>query len=166
CERYAVGTEPIRDAAKFWVSFYEQAAQIRIPTYEDVDQPDSVADETGETGTDQTNTTMSQEQTMTTSSNESADESIISTSTEGTSFMPAQAAISSTPATNRHLSTQEDPSWTGSSLESPLIRLDRELMNFSASDLDTTTATTTTTASPTKPNSEPLLRTLFRQRHT
>ncbi|KAF9068750.1 hypothetical protein BDP27DRAFT_1363827 [Rhodocollybia butyracea] len=25
----------VREAAKFWVSFYEQAAQIRIPTYED-----------------------------------------------------------------------------------------------------------------------------------
>ncbi|ESK85121.1 dash complex subunit ask1 [Moniliophthora roreri MCA 2997] len=165
-KRYAVGTEPVRDAAKFWVSFYEQAAQIRIPTYEDVDKPDPVVGETEKTPGDQSNTTMSQEQTTTTSSTESVDESIISTSTEGTSFMPAQAAISSTPATNRHLSAQEDPPWTGSSLESPLVRLDRELLNFSSSDLDTTTATTTTTASPTKPNAEPLLRTLLRQRHT
>ncbi|KIK71572.1 hypothetical protein GYMLUDRAFT_254757 [Collybiopsis luxurians FD-317 M1] len=33
-EDYAEGAEPVREAAKFWVSFYEQAAQIRIPTFE------------------------------------------------------------------------------------------------------------------------------------
>ncbi|KAJ7147995.1 DASH complex subunit Ask1-domain-containing protein [Mycena filopes] len=33
--RYAVGTKPVKEAANFWVSFYEQAAQIRIPTFDD-----------------------------------------------------------------------------------------------------------------------------------
>ena len=50
------------------------------------------------------------------------------------SFLPSQAAFSSTPATARHtaqnsLATQ-DPSWT-TSIESPLIRLNREITNFS-----------------------------------
>ena len=49
------------------------------------------------------------------------------------SFLPSQAACSSTPATARHsLSTQnsDDPSWA-TSIESPLIRLNREITNLS-----------------------------------
>ena len=54
------------------------------------------------------------------------------------SFLPSQAAFASTPATARHGSVQDsfatqnsdDPSWKAS-VESPLIRLNREIANFS-----------------------------------
>ena len=54
------------------------------------------------------------------------------------SFLPGQAAFSSTPATARVMHTQDtfasgtsdDPSWT-TSVESPLVRLDREIREFS-----------------------------------
>lgn len=54
------------------------------------------------------------------------------------SFLPSQAAFSSTPAASRHGTVQDgfttqgsdDPSWTGS-IESPLMRLNREITNFS-----------------------------------
>lgn len=60
------------------------------------------------------------------------------------SFMPGQAAFSSTPATSRghrvthdstHTQGSDDPSWTAS-IESPLVRLDRELQNFSRQDYE------------------------------
>jgi len=55
------------------------------------------------------------------------------------SFLPSQAAFSSTPATARHATIQDSfatqdsdhPSWTGS-IESPLKRLNREITNLSA----------------------------------
>ncbi|KAK0482325.1 hypothetical protein IW261DRAFT_1678045 [Armillaria novae-zelandiae] len=34
-KRYVVAMEPVREAAQFWTSFYEQAAQVRIPTVDD-----------------------------------------------------------------------------------------------------------------------------------
>ncbi|KAG7092110.1 hypothetical protein E1B28_008485 [Marasmius oreades] len=133
-KRYAVGTEPVREAAKFWVSFYEQAAQIRIPTYEE-------AEETSIERPSERSTT-EQSTTETESSQPYDSHSIISSSSES-SFMPSHAAFSSTPATNRVTSTNQsldtdrsdDPSW-GSSLESPIIRLNRELQNFSRTDLE------------------------------
>ena len=55
------------------------------------------------------------------------------------SFLPSQAAFASTPATARRGPVQDgfatqgsdDPSWTAS-IESPVIRLNREIANFSA----------------------------------
>ncbi|KAK7044272.1 DASH complex subunit ask1 [Paramarasmius palmivorus] len=157
-KRYAVATEPVRDAAKFWVSFYEQAAQIRIPTYEEEENEAPVDEPTTTTEPTTSDQTASYETASTT--DESSEESIISsdetntTAAEESSFMPAQGAISSTPATNRHLSSQ-DPSWSaGTSLESPLVRLDRELQNFSKEDLADITTTSTFL--------DPLLRTVLR----
>ncbi|KAF8659272.1 hypothetical protein AX14_007586 [Amanita brunnescens Koide BX004] len=34
-KRHAAGTKPVREAAKFWIKFYEQAAQTRIPIFDD-----------------------------------------------------------------------------------------------------------------------------------
>ncbi|KAF9254538.1 hypothetical protein L218DRAFT_1009566 [Marasmius fiardii PR-910] len=133
-KRYAVGTEPVREAAKFWVSFYEQAAQIRIPTYEESEEAPSERATTDQSTTEQSTT-------ETESSQPYDSESIISSSSES-SFMPSQAAFSSTPATNRVVSANQsfgtdrsdDPSWS-SSVESPIVRLNRELQNFSQKDL-------------------------------
>ncbi|KAF9225288.1 hypothetical protein BS17DRAFT_794902 [Gyrodon lividus] len=131
-KRYAVSTEPVREAAKFWTSFYEQAAQVHIPTLgdyasmndgskssvahseaESVSQPDADSDNTPSHTPSRTNT-----RTYDVTASES-------------SFMPANA-VSSTPArsTYAHDRTADDhPSWSAS-LESPMVRLDRELQSF------------------------------------
>lgn len=64
-----------------------------------------------------------------------------SIASDESSFLPSQAAFSSTPATARISRTQDsfasetsdDPSWTAS-IESPLVRLDREIREFSKDD--------------------------------
>ena len=61
-----------------------------------------------------------------------------STASNESLFLPGQAAFSSTPATERIMRTQDsfasgtsdDPSWS-TSVESPLVRLDREFREFS-----------------------------------
>ncbi|PPQ81831.1 hypothetical protein CVT24_005589 [Panaeolus cyanescens] len=135
-KRYSLGTEPVREAAKFWTSFYEQAAQIRIPTYEEFSttnetQTETEAEEAPEDNTRDEHTVHDETIRET---KEPFEPSIM---TNETSFLPAQAAISSTPATARlgvqqsfasHAS--EDPSWTAS-MESPLVRLNREITQLS-----------------------------------
>jgi len=103
--------------SKFWTSFYEEAAQVRIPTYDDfsLQEPQSREEEHAQ-----------------------PDDSSVAPSEN--SFMPGEGAVSSTPATSsRHhtLNTNEsfasqnsdDPSWTAS-IESPLVRLDRQVQSF------------------------------------
>ena len=158
-KRYAVGTEPVREAAKarrvhifdaiihakdilqFWTSFYEQAAQIRIPTFDDhstVNDIPSERDENESSNPEQTSTDdVPQDRTI-----HSVLETSTSTVNSETSFLPGQGAFSSTPAIDRLASTNndsfttqnsDDPSWT-TSMESPLVRLNREIANFSIQD--------------------------------
>ncbi|KAJ6520505.1 DASH complex subunit Ask1-domain-containing protein [Mycena sanguinolenta] len=127
-KRYAVATKPVREAANFWVSFYEQAAQIRIPTYDDYSTVNEVPSERDELTSETESSSRTEESTV-----RHEDHSV--TSTES-SFMPGQAAFASTPATGRVMNSfqsQDDPSWSAS-LESPLTRLDREVQNFSRED--------------------------------
>ncbi|KAG1747549.1 hypothetical protein EDB19DRAFT_1893885 [Suillus lakei] len=105
-KRYAVSTEPVREAAKFWTSFYEKAAQVHIPKYEDYSSLHEQQSEA--TSQAENDITPSHPRNRTYNPNSTASES---------SFMPLNA-VSSTPAR------------TGASLESPLVRLDRELQNF------------------------------------
>ena len=89
-----------------------------------------------ETPSEREQTVQEQEQPTDPSSNAIYESSVLDG--EG-SFLPGQAAFSSTPATARHGTAQEsfatqgteDPSWTAS-IESPLIRLNREMASFSA----------------------------------
>ncbi|OAX38686.1 hypothetical protein K503DRAFT_717814 [Rhizopogon vinicolor AM-OR11-026] len=135
-KRYAVSTEPVREAAKFWTSFYEKAAQVHIPTYEDysslheqsetISQAESSSirpdDEATSQFDNEDDTTPSHPHSRTCDPNSTASES---------SFMPSNA-VSSTPARAgfpHNLTTDDQPSWSAS-LESPLVRLDRELQNF------------------------------------
>lgn len=69
-------------------------------------------------------------------------ETSTSTVNSETSFLPGQGAFSSTPAMDRLASTNndsfttqnsDDPSWS-TSMESPLVRLNREITNFSIQD--------------------------------
>ncbi|KAJ4489215.1 hypothetical protein C8R41DRAFT_920641 [Lentinula lateritia] len=184
-KRYSVGTEPVREAAKFWVSFYEQAAQIRIPTYEDYE---TVHEEESSQQKESEPSEPSPSQAATSSIlYDEQDDSGHNLSAES-SFAPGQAAFSSTPAANRlaHAEssrTSDDSSWSAS-LESPLVRLDRELRTFSRDANETESSIVSSTPTPTKPpyalreqersqrsinkgksreQSEPLLRNLLRQ---
>lgn len=133
-KRYAVSTEPVREAAKFWTSFYEKAAQVHIPTYEDYSslheqQSETISQvENSSTRPDaeesslfntEDDTTPSHHRNRTYGPNSTASES---------SFMPSNA-VSSTPARTGNDTMDDQPSWSAS-LESPLVRLDRELQNF------------------------------------
>ncbi|KAI0296318.1 DASH complex subunit Ask1-domain-containing protein [Multifurca ochricompacta] len=153
-KRYSIGTEPVREAAKFWTSFYEQAAQVRIPTSDDLS-----------TLQEPSSTSPADQQQDATSHSRDPSSSIISSESNSnntfdpnrtpseSSFLPAHAAISSTPAaavartrrttndtsfTPQPLIITDDPSWDPS-IESPLVRLDRDLREL---------ARTCTTSSP------------------
>ncbi|TFK42075.1 hypothetical protein BDQ12DRAFT_732813 [Crucibulum laeve] len=138
-KRYAVGTEPVREAAKFWTSFYEQAAQIRIPTYDDYSTVNEMPSEREELDTttmqEQPDDSRSLDVTL---SRQNYEPSIVNTES---SFMPGQGAFSSTPATARigrvqdsfTTNASDEPSWTAS-MESPLVRLNREIQSLSTND--------------------------------
>jgi len=92
----------VREAAEFWTSFYEQAAQVHIPTYEDYStlneqqssrsKDESTRDESTQPGT----VSESASESTSESAEQRYEPSIISTES---SFMPGQAAFASTPAT-------------------------------------------------------------------
>lgn len=127
------------DMKQFWTTFFEQAAQIRVPTYEEYsaendtqteqEQESQAADEQSRTENMQQDTTVPSESFT-----------LDRTSSEH-SFMPGQAAVMSTPATTRHQShrdaflgqDEQTPSWSAS-LESPLARLDRDLQSLTRED--------------------------------
>lgn len=135
---------------KFWTTFFEQAAQIRVPTYEDYsslqEQPEQ--DTNPETDTDTAQEDASNSDSMTSDAQKTPTRSHHTFNSEGTSsdvsFLP-QGAASSTPATtSRHRTMQYNdsfasqgsdptPSWTAS-LESPLVRLDREIQGLAQED--------------------------------
>ncbi|KAI0279408.1 hypothetical protein BGY98DRAFT_933197 [Russula aff. rugulosa BPL654] len=139
-KRYSIGTEPAREAAKFWTSFYEQAAQVRIPTYDDL----SSLQETSSGAAMEEPRTSPCPEGLSVASGFNADTFNPNRTPSETSFVPAQAAVSSTPAAtvartrgandaSTPLPPGTDPSW-GMSLESPLVRLDRELREFARAD--------------------------------
>ncbi|KAI0372333.1 hypothetical protein BV20DRAFT_964481 [Pilatotrama ljubarskyi] len=153
-KRYAVGTQPVREAAKFWTTFYEQAAQIRIPTYDDYS---ATAEQQEESEQNESEATSAEASTrMDAEPEETSSHSNRTFNPEGTSsevsFAP-QAAISSTPATSRTRSQNAHdsftsqgsdpmPSWTAS-LESPLMQLNRDIQRLSRDshfDLPSTSA--------------------------
>ncbi|KAJ3512829.1 hypothetical protein NLJ89_g3298 [Agrocybe chaxingu] len=133
-KRYSVGTEPVREAAKFWTSFYEQAAQIRIPTYDDHSTVNEVPSERDELEHSTQENTSHESRDQSTPSQAVYEPSVVNSET---SFLPGQGAVSSTPATARLASVHdsfasqalEEPSWSRS-LESPLVRLNREISNL------------------------------------
>ncbi|THG93152.1 hypothetical protein EW026_g8009 [Hermanssonia centrifuga] len=132
-KRYAVGTEPVREAAKFWITFFEQAAQIRVPTYEDYDtQQDAQSEAEHEETQESTNNEASVSETPAHSRVFGHDATV-----SEVSFAPGQAAISSTPARHKgDFSDQTDAtsSWNAS-IESPLVRLDREIQSLTRDEV-------------------------------
>ncbi|KIJ66465.1 hypothetical protein HYDPIDRAFT_129352 [Hydnomerulius pinastri MD-312] len=136
-KRYAVSTEPVREAAKFWTSFYEQAAQVHIPTFEDYSSiNDGLSQPSAENSmahSDSESVSQSDTDADVTPSHtplQSNTRTYDVTASES-SFMPGNA-VSSTPARSTYPhdpTADEQPSWSAS-MESPLVRLDRELQNF------------------------------------
>ncbi|EIW87246.1 hypothetical protein CONPUDRAFT_161830 [Coniophora puteana RWD-64-598 SS2] len=161
-KRYAVNTEPVREAANFWTTFYEQAAQVRVPRYdEEYSSQEQVSESTAEPASEEE---FSEQADVTPTRSRTYDPNV--TASEN-SFMPGEGAVSSTPATmsrNRMVyssedsiisdTTDEQPSWAAS-LESPLVRIDRELQNFSkedASRIPTASADTSQADDSLQPN--------------
>ncbi|KAL4070456.1 hypothetical protein J3A83DRAFT_4094416 [Scleroderma citrinum] len=143
-KRYAVSTEPVREAAKFWASFYEQAAQVHIPTlgdyYVDETQSETTPIEDASAHSDLESTPSRSDADVDTSHSAKVNNHTLSydvTASES-SFMPTNA-VSSTPARGAHphdRNADDQPSWSAS-LESPLVRLDRELQNFTHEEQET-----------------------------
>ncbi|KAF6754170.1 hypothetical protein DFP72DRAFT_813293 [Ephemerocybe angulata] len=143
-KRYSIGTEPVREAAKFWTSFYERAAQIRIPTYDEHSTVNEIPSDTEEVSNEE-----EQEQTVQIDNTRDGPHDFEpSMAQTESSFMPGQDAFSSTPATTRGATTMDsfashgsnEPSWANS-MESPLLRLKSEIQNFSTDDDSIITAT-------------------------
>ncbi|KAI0769098.1 hypothetical protein BD413DRAFT_559675 [Trametes elegans] len=140
-KRYAVGTQPVREAAKFWTTFYEQAAQIRIPTYDDYGATPEPSEQTEtETATTETTEPSTHSDTGYEADTPHANRTFNPDGTSSEVSFAPQAAISSTPATARtrrqnahHSFTSQGsdttPSWTAS-LESPLMQLNRDIQNL------------------------------------
>lgn len=146
-KRYAVSTEPVREAAKFWTSFYEQAAQIHIPTAEDdhhaneTQSQTSLAENSSSAYSDAESTPNRPEPSVQSSHSVNPGNQTYDATVSESSFMPANA-ISSTPARGVHVqdrTADDQPSWS-SSLESPLVRLDRELQSFTREEEEEATA--------------------------
>ena len=118
---------------QFWTSFYEQAAQIRIPTFDDYSTVNEVPSERDDTVSSQEQTTTEETPGDRTQRPQEVFETTVNSET---SFMPGQGAVSSTPATARVANPQtsfasqgsEDASWT----QSPLVKLSQELKTFSS----------------------------------
>ncbi|KAG6841716.1 hypothetical protein C0991_007602 [Blastosporella zonata] len=137
-KRYAVATEPVREAAKFWTSFYEQAAQIQIPTFDDYS---TVNDESRQPEmSEMQDPSLAPAPSEVEFSQHHAFEPSLA-STDG-SFMSGQGAFSSTPAIARmtrvpydasSMETTDDPSWNPS-LDTPLLK--RDLYSDQESDAD------------------------------
>ncbi|GJE89708.1 DASH complex subunit ask1 [Phanerochaete sordida] len=134
-KRYAVGTEPVREAAKFWTTFFEQAAQIRVPTYDEYTPEHTQTEQTeSEAAPEQSQREDPEDQTEA-QADVTAQSFQHDQTAEEASFFPGQAAGSSTPATSRHrpendtFLSQDEPPWS-KSLESPMARLDRDLRSL------------------------------------
>ncbi|KAL1738705.1 DASH complex subunit Ask1-domain-containing protein, partial [Schizophyllum fasciatum] len=175
-KRYGTATVPAREAAKFWTSFYEQAAQIRIPAYDDYE---TVHDEPSEQAESEPSAAPPEPESPAPASyNEPSgsrtsnyDQSIASTEM---SFAPAQAAVSSTPARQRAQMANNtqltDDSWAAS-LESPMVRMSRDLRSLAEEEERSrynVTATQERTFIPTsvkgKEREEPILRSVLRNK--
>ncbi|KAI9459706.1 DASH complex subunit Ask1-domain-containing protein [Lactarius psammicola] len=139
-KRFAIGTEPVREAAKFWTSFFEHAAQVHIPTS---DHPSSMQEPSATSSSSHDVTSTSESSSATPDPNSNTFD--LNRTPSESSFLPAHAAVSSTPAAataraqaaNSTFFTSQpsvaDPSWSAL-VESPLVRLDRELREFTRAD--------------------------------
>ncbi|KAH9047025.1 DASH complex subunit Ask1-domain-containing protein [Lactarius deliciosus] len=130
-KRFAIGTEPVREAAKFWTSFFEHAAQVHIPTSDHL----SSMQEPSSTSSDAHDVAIYPRQL----------------SPPPQAPQPLRAPKPQTAPSSPPSQSIADPSWSAL-VESPLVRLDRELREFTRADpqpASTSTDTDTDTDPPT-----------------
>ncbi|KAH7099506.1 DASH complex subunit Ask1-domain-containing protein [Auriculariales sp. MPI-PUGE-AT-0066] len=108
-KKYSLASAPIREAARFWISFFDTSARVRVNVDDDLVSPDATQDDPEEA-----DATESGQSFRTTSD---------------LSFHPPETT--STPLGRRHRAP--DSSFQ-STIESPMQRLDRELSKLSAQD--------------------------------
>ncbi|KLO17134.1 hypothetical protein SCHPADRAFT_887249 [Schizopora paradoxa] len=152
--RFAINTEPVRESARFWVSFFEQAAQVRIPTTDDFSAAaeglsEQTQDEQTNPLSDAPDRTQAGDESNTISQDDTQGHSVFDPSQSFIPLTPSSrgaGAISSTPMAHSHgrsrsqtrlegLTPSDPPSqWDESaisaSIESPLDRLDRGLRSL------------------------------------
>ncbi|CAE6342728.1 unnamed protein product [Rhizoctonia solani] len=126
-KKYSAGSQPTRDAAKFWRGFFEAAAQIRVSVEEGVS---TLGERTPNEASNDANKTPQPGQVY---HDETAD---------GDDFTFRRGAVSSTPQVQKfsHVadsverSVDTNDSWVARSVESPFERFDRQLKDLAFDD--------------------------------
>ncbi|KIY62314.1 hypothetical protein CYLTODRAFT_447277 [Cylindrobasidium torrendii FP15055 ss-10] len=127
-KRYAVATEPVRNAAEFWRTFYEHAAQVKLPTADEYPEDDTTqTTEEAQAPEDEVDSPFSSSSHA--GPSHAFEESFRS---DDSSFAPANAAVSSTPAAQRTMyANQTSDSSASWSLEPRMAELGREIQQLS-----------------------------------
>ncbi|EJD50926.1 hypothetical protein AURDEDRAFT_150067 [Auricularia subglabra TFB-10046 SS5] len=148
-KRYSVASEPIREAARFWISFFQASAQVRMRMDGDLSTPNQSNDRTVTAShTDSESRTRGTEET---GEEGDAGESF-RTAQNDLSFQPPPT--SSTPLLSRSqlgagpANPTPESSWAAS-MESPFSRLDKQISNLHLGD------TPAAAAAPAKPPAPP-----------
>ncbi|KAF8602406.1 hypothetical protein BDV93DRAFT_557654 [Ceratobasidium sp. AG-I] len=127
-KKYSAGSQPTRDAAKFWRGFFEAAAQIRVSVEED--GVSTLGERTPNDGSNDANRTPQPGQIY----NEDT--------SDGSELTFRRGAVSSTPqvvkfshvADSLDRSVDTNDSWVARSVESPFDRFDRDLRDLALDD--------------------------------
>ncbi|QRV94851.1 DASH complex subunit ASK1 [Ceratobasidium sp. AG-Ba] len=127
-KKYSAGSQPTRDAAKFWRGFFEAAAQIRVSV--DEDGVSTLGERTPNDASYEANRTPQQGPTY------------HDDTTDGSDLTFRRGAVSSTPQVQKfsHVvdsvdhSVDTNDSWVARSVESPIVRIDRELKDLAFDD--------------------------------
>ena len=117
---------------QFWITFFEQAAQIRVPTSEEYITPEDTEPSTDDASHLQETASFDASSDQINEPSHIVDRSVTSSEV---SFAPGQAAVSSTPARLKasRIGDEPTPSWSAS-IESPMVRLDRDLQSMAEED--------------------------------
>ncbi|KAJ1302673.1 hypothetical protein OPQ81_002989 [Rhizoctonia solani] len=127
-KKYSAGSQPTRDAAKFWRGFFEAAAQIRV----------SVDEEGVSTLGERTPNEVSNDANRTAQPGQAYHDE----TTDGSDITFQRGAVASTPQVQKfsHVadsverSVDTNDSWVARSVESPFERFDRQLKDLAFDD--------------------------------
>ncbi|KAG8745630.1 DASH complex subunit ask1, partial [Ceratobasidium sp. 428] len=127
-KKYSAGTQPTRDAAKFWRGFFEAAAQIRVSV--DEDGVSTLGERTPNDGSYEANRTPQPVQVY------------HEDTSDGSDLTFRRGAVSSTPQVQKFSqvvdsvdhSVDTNDSWVARSVESPIVRIDRQLKDLAFDD--------------------------------
>ncbi|CAE6414529.1 unnamed protein product [Rhizoctonia solani] len=142
-KKYSAGSQPTRDAAKFWRGFFEAAAQIRVSVEEE--GVSTLGERTPHEASEDANRTAQPAQVY-------HDET-----TDGSDITFRRGAVSSTPQVQKfsHVadsverSVNTNDSWVERSVESPFERFDRQLKDLAFEDDQDTQSSVQSVTAPT-----------------